>query len=268
MKHSNKAFGIVMAACLSYLPCSISHASSITGISYDSQSLAIRYIEEHRYNPQEKTGTVTYHSPDKELLAHKTLSYAESDICPSFRIVLNDNKRTLGITRKENTTLLFTTTKNGTRQQKVIPDKIINQETLVCDAGFDIFVRDYLLDKTRVEKQRFFFALPNHLDYLEMHIHETDAETVPDTALALIEKRCTQCRQEDLRYFIIEPGNWLYRQLTDPITLVYHQQRLLLFSGRSNIASRNNNIDDVIIVYQHDRPEVFAAVTRARPNAD
>lgn len=237
------------------LSMNAAHASMITGTSFDRSSLKVQYIEQHQHNSMNKTTTVAYLSPDNRLLAYKELLFTKAGFCPSFEIYFAHNKRSVGITPKNEEILLFTREENGKQNQKAIPNvfKTGESDTLVCDAGFDNFVREQISGKTYIAEHSFYFALPNHLTLLKMNIREIKPPDLDSKTRKFKEMNCSQCEENDFRYFIIEPENWLYRKLTSPVTLVYHKNQLLIFSGRSNIASKQHGITDVIIFYEYSK---------------
>ena len=225
-----KFITIIVIAMLS-MPVSASVYHSV-GIARSEANNQIRYIEHHQYF-EDGRHHIRYFDPSLNLIAYKKLSYTDSPQQPTIE------QRDL----TTNVTVQIKPTAKSV-QQVITKDGEIKSFSLplsastVIDAGFDAFIRSEWDELIRSSKPTLFdFAIAGREMTIVMRVKPLlngSRETSSETG------------------FIVEPKNWLIRQLVPEIRLHYNgQKRLSRYEGFSNIAPAKGEKRGVSITFQH-----------------
>jgi hypothetical protein len=195
------------------------------GTATDARSGELLYRELHLCTPERLSCTVEYRDVADELIAHKTLDYSVRLHAPV--VVMRD-----------------------LRAGKEYTLPVQQQSDVVVDAGFDNYVRQRWDALQRDEKLSF----PLQLTSLERPVRMR--------AQALAE----DCAPEHL-CVLVEVDSWLLGLVADPIALRYARsnQRLLYFSGVSNIKSVEGDSQVVEIRYDYAAAAVPASSHHSLP---
>lgn len=207
------------------------------------------YKEFHCGAANELATDVFYQSSDGKLIAHKTLDYQPGNTTPSFAQTYEQNQEKVNVTF-DNKTLVMSMTagdgKEGSRQYQV---SALGKIPIVIDAGFDVFIRDNWDALLSGKKKYFQFPLVSRSRLISLRVKKSycQYETTTD-----------QC-------FALEPSNWLFRMLAEPIELGYDKDLLRLnrYRGLSNINDSNGDGLVVDIQYQYQQSNVACNFTRS-----
>ncbi|WP_157960430.1 hypothetical protein [Marinimicrobium alkaliphilum] len=212
----------------------------IEGQAYDQEDLdRLLYRERYTGINEEGERRVNYYDPDGERIAEKTLYYEEDPAKPGFRIVDKRDGSELGALWEEGgeRLVLLRSGRNNLREKPVRPDS-----PLVIDAGFDDYVQANWSVLEEGQTLRFYFAFPNRLSTVMLRAEQILPEDSP-----------LYQPDEPWRYFEIQVANRLMAMFADNIYLAYDQEtrRLMVYQGRSNIASDDGGTWDVRIFYTY-----------------
>lgn len=184
----------------------------VLGKAYDKNTGAFLYNEEHFCNERHLLCTVEYSDDAGEVFAKKRLDFRQSLVGPSLVM-------------------------SAYRKQNEISIPASQNDVLVIDAGFDNFVRSIWQELNNGEQISFPF-LPAGFDKpLNMRALRSDK---------------IDCEAEHL-CLDIELDSWLLAMVIAPIELSYSRssQRLLRFSGMSNIRDEDGETQNVDIHYEY-----------------
>ncbi len=202
----------------------------------------VLYVAQHQLDFTTRKGSVDYIDREGTLIANKQMDFSASLYCPTFSTELINHSQRYGI-RQQNTELVMF--RND--QDKVIPAQDSSMP-LICDGGFDYFVKRQILDSNNTTT--FHFAVPYSQASLDMQITLLENKKVKPGVTAVAEQSCN-C--SDISYYIIQPKSWLYRMFAPPVVIGYQNssKRLVVFSGQSNILDESGKNPDVIIGYTY-----------------
>jgi hypothetical protein len=217
------------------------------GEAFDRATGQLLYREYHFRQPGSALGSVEYRGPDRRLLGTKSLDFQVAPWAPAFQqIDLRTGEMLFARWQGSSLTLGYRENHQGEIRQEQVPER-----ALVADAGFDNFIRAHWSGLLGEGKKSFSFAVPSRLDTLTL-VAQRRACKKPSKAAE------TVC-------FRVQPDNWLFAVLVDPIDLQYdaNSRQLLEFQGLSNITDDNGEPQVVTIRYQHAEPGSYLADDRA-----
>jgi len=204
------------------------------------------YTAKHDLDFEKKSGEVIYYDMEKNVLAVKQMDFSKDIYCPVFDISFIRHRTQYGIQDKQGKLIMYKNDEN-----KELPmQKASQDKPMICDGGFDYFIKNNLFNEENT-KRPFYFSLPNSQISLEMIIETLPASKAPEAVTNTAQQFCN-C-EEDMRYFVIKPGNWLVSLLAKPVILGYQESttRLVVFSGQSNLIDSKGNSDEVVIGYSY-----------------
>jgi hypothetical protein len=220
----------------------IKDSTNYAGTACDlSNKSNVYYTEE--YSEQLVDGkhvqtSIVYKDKAGKTFAGKTLNYSDDKIKPDFRM---EDRRTGYIEGAEvigNTIKVFYKEANN----KPLNSKILTVPgTAIIDGGFNYYVKDKWNDIVKGADIHFNFVVPERLDYYSFRIVK-DKEIV--------------CNGKPAYVFRMEPGNYILRQIIDPIVLTYEKstKRLIKYEGISNLNDNKGKRYIVSIVYPEMGP--------------
>ncbi len=221
------AFIIVLLA----IPAQASVFHSV-GIARSTDNGEVRYIEHHQYFDDGRH-LIRYFDRSLNLIAYKDLSYGDSKLRPQIRQknLITDTEI---LVRPNDNAVEQVVIQGDTREEFTVPLK----ETTVIDAGFDAYIRSAWDQLVVNGKPTFFdFAIAGRDITIPMRVKPIPANTAG---------------LEGKTGFVVEPKNWLVRQLVPEIRLQYNgQKRLARYEGFSNIAPTAGQSRTVAITFQH-----------------
>ncbi|MDX1451352.1 MAG: hypothetical protein R3183_02260 [Oleiphilaceae bacterium] len=217
---------MLRAATLTLLLLStVAGANSLqfTGHAFDPESGELLYTE-HHYMERDTSGALTQGrviyrgggSDSSAVWADKRLVFGANPLLPELSFYDQRFGTDLNLTRQANRIVIEQNSGEGLQQQGL---SLPEEKRVVADAGFDRLV------------EREWHALLNGTSI--------EFEFVAITRGKLVSFQIRKQSQSDQRVvFIVEPQNWFFRMLVDPIVLHYDlaQRRLRRFEGLTNIA--------------------------------
>lgn len=211
----------------------------VSGSAYDVDSNQLIYRELYTGMNGNKEVTVNYVKPDGNTFATKILTYKGEATQPEFE--LND-KRDGEKTSAQFTAgrLVLSHSLNYATNEKTI----MNNATLVIDAGFDAFIQQNWAKLTSGKNMTFDFALPTRMAVVKLEAREIDPKDSPAFSAE---------DPKGWHYFKIAPANKFKAIFADSIYLAYSGQDkyLMRFYGRSNLDSDKGKPQDVRIEYEY-----------------
>ncbi|WP_422134291.1 hypothetical protein [Endozoicomonas sp. ALD040] len=210
---------------------------AIIGYAYHSGTQQLAYTEEHTF-PDFLSHHVVYKETDGSIFASKTIDYSDSYIAPD---IIQTNQRNGELIKTEFVDdaikVSYRTSFGADTQQS----DIAFSADLVIDAGFDHYIRlnwDALIAEKETVIQ---YLIPSHQRKIDLRIKTVE---------------CKKDLKKTHICFNIAADSWLYRMLSSSLTLSYgkQSQKLMIFSGRSNISDKNGDYQDVTIRYQFHTP--------------
>jgi hypothetical protein len=250
MKHVVITFFVVVFVFLNTL-AQASESSLINLTSYqargtvtDARSGQILYYETHEMDARRGSANVNYLSPEGDLFGKKQLDFTNNPFCPEFNISFNDNSINYGISHQQEAIELY-----YIEESRELPIK--QKYSLVCDAGFDLYVKSLLAPDNSLPKSSFEFALAPILDSLSMRIREIPPKKVDEKFRQLTEETC-QCANEVI-YIEAKAKNPLVRLFAPPLYLAYSSKtnKLLAYYGISNVIFPDKESPEVFISYTY-----------------
>jgi len=189
------------------------------GKAWNSDRTKVLYSESHwttSENNALKNRTVLYRCADGTAFARKEINYARSTLAPEFSF--NDVRFNYqeGLRwQKDRPELWFV--RNGQRQQKLLS----NSDTLVADAGFDVFVKNQWSALSAARRQSLQFAVPSRLTSYAFNLQRINS---------------LPFNKEPAQSFKLSIDGWLgFVAPNIEITYSRNSKRLLRFKGLSNI---------------------------------
>ncbi|WOG25938.1 hypothetical protein [Endozoicomonas sp. 8E] len=210
---------------------------AIIGYAYHLGTQQLAYTEEHRF-PDSLSHHVVYKETDGSIFANKTIDYSDSFIAPD---IIQTNQRNGELIKTEFVDGAVKVSYRASFGADTQLSDITLSPDLVIDAGFDHYIRlnwDELLAEKETVIQ---YLIPSHQREIDLRIKTVE---------------CKKDLKETHICFNIAPDSWLYRMLSSSLTLSYDKQsqKLMIFSGRSNISGKNGDYQDVTIRYQFHTP--------------
>ena len=216
-----------------------------SGHAYDTRNdnlvFVERYAEYYNRANQLVRSSVKYYSNADSLLAEKQLDYHAHPYAPAFRYSNIKTGYTESLRWIGDKEILLTHYEPGkTEKQKRLTLNDDPNEPYVADAGFDSYIRANLTTLSRGEALTFRFLNPSRLDWFRFQA-------------TLLDKREA--------YLLVEvvPKNRLLRLLVAPIFLsyatdnpVHGQQRLMQYSGLTNMSLDNQEYIKANILYRYE----------------
>ncbi|WP_252179446.1 hypothetical protein [Endozoicomonas sp. 4G] len=224
---------------LALLPSGLTQAgqSALIGYAYHVGTRQLAYTEEHTF-PDTLSHHVIYKEADGTVFASKTIDYSDSYIAPD---IIQENHRNGERIKTELMGDVFKVSYRASFGKDTQHSDVTLSPDLVIDAGFDHYIRSNW-DSLVAEKETVIqYLIPSHQRAIDLRIKPVECKKDPkDTNIC----------------FNIAADSWLYRLLSSPLTLSYDKQsqRLMTFSGRSNISDKKGDYQDVTIHYQPHQP--------------
>jgi hypothetical protein len=215
----------VLALVSSPVIAEVQHA---VGVARSDDTKALRYIEHHQYL-SDQTHIIRYFDASLNLIALKMLTYESLPQHPTIeqRDLLTKTNISIRPNGDEVTQTVDTATSTDSFSTPLDANTVI-------DAGFDAYIRSQWDDLVRDRKPAVFkFAIAGRDMTIRMRVK----------SLAPV--------HGDKR-FVVEPKNWVLRQLVPQIRLTYDEnKRLAEYQGFSNIAPAVDESRTVSITYTH-----------------
>lgn len=219
--------------------------------AYDLKSGKFIYSENHNeyYRSGQHTySIVEYKDPKGKVLARKKIEFGKKKTQPDFYL---EDFRTGYTDRAElisQASQTFRLQHRRSKNQELKTKSIRVPGNVVVDGGFDYFVRDNFETLSAGKRITGNFVLTNRLDYFQCRVYKS---------------RDLKYKGRDAVQFILQPENFLIRQLADKIIVTYDKKskRLLEYIGISNI--QDNSGDDfpkVKIVFQFKPEELDSGI--------
>jgi hypothetical protein len=232
---------------------STSEQRSFQGLAYDRKSGDFLYTEEHEQSwdgARLVSARVTYRAPDGQVMATKTLDFANGVEKPSFRMDDVRDGYVEGVTVGASEIALF---QRDNARSELERSTMATPARLVVDAGFNYYLRSHWEALARGETLEFDFAAPTRLDTFRFQARRTGEKLVGARPAMVV---------------AVELATPLVRWLLDPITLAYDTEtrELLEWEGISNIDDDQDKPFDARIVFPRGEgsvPDTRAAAARA-----
>lgn len=221
------------------LPVNAEEQYVVSGTAFNLDNNKLIYREFYTPMNANNEVTVNYAKPDGNIFATKTLFYTGEVFQPEFE--LHDKRDDEKISaRFTNGRLVLSHSLNFATNQKTIMDNA----SLVIDAGFDAFIQKNWDKLTSGKKVLFDFALPSKVTTIKLQAQEVPA------AKSLLG---SSSNPANWRYFLITPANKFKSIFATPIHLAYAPENkyLMLFQGRSNLDNDKGDPLDVRIEYEY-----------------
>lgn len=211
---------------------------AVTGNAYNVNNNLLVYSEYYTDMNHNREVTVNYAKPDGTIFATKTLFYTGDVTQPEFE--LHDKRDDEKVSaRFVDGRLVLSHSLNYSTNEKTIMDNA----SMVIDAGFDAFIQQNWEKLTSGKKETFMFALPTRVDTVRLQAREVAADKTP---------LANNKNPADWRYFVITPANRFASIFADPIYLAYSPEKYLMrYQGRSNLDDDKGGAWDVRIEYQY-----------------
>jgi hypothetical protein len=211
---------------------------AVTGNAYNVNNNLLVYSEYYTDMNHNREVTVNYTKPDGNIFATKTLFYTGEVTQPEFE--LHDKRDDEKVSaRFVDGRLVLSHSLNYSTNEKTI----MNNASMVIDAGFDAFIQQNWGKLTTGKKVNFMFALPTRVDTVRLQVREVATDKTPLAA---------NDNPADWRYFVITPANRFASIFADPIYLAYSPEKYLMrYQGRSNLDDDKGGAWDVRIEYQY-----------------
>jgi hypothetical protein len=189
------------------------------GRAWNLSKTQLLYTESHWTTSENnvlKNRTVVYRCADGTAFARKEINYARSALAPAFSFIDTRFNYQEGL-RWQNDQPELWIIRNGQKQQKLLS----NSDTLVADAGFDVFIKKHWPALTASRRQTLQFAVPSRLTSYGFNLQRINS-------LAF--------NKEPAQSFKLGLDSWL-GLIAPNIEITYSQntKRLLRFKGLSNI---------------------------------
>ena len=228
-----------------------SQAADAQSTKWPTQSIAraylldggeLAYIERRSSDAATLMSSVSYETPQGDVIATKSIQFGEPLISPSFQYRDKRTEQEIEVV-VDNEFVTYRSKKDGVAAWKE-GDRFKIESPLVIDAGFDFFIREQWGALVAGDKVKFQFAVPASLLTIGMSIRETRCDASPEKFLCLR----------------IKPSNMVFAMLVDPIDLIYYRnnQRLFRYIGQSDIHDDNDDAYQVNIVFEYIDDEVVA----------
>lgn len=212
---------------------------TVTGSAYSIDGNQLLYREYYTGINENREVMVKYAKPDGSVFATKTLTYSGLVTQPEFELhdKRDDEKVSARFTAGR---LVLSHSLNYATNEKTIMDNA----SLVIDAGFDAFIQENWDKLTTGKKVNFVFALPTRVDTIRLQAKEVPADK---SLLA------SSSNPKSWRYFVIAPANKFASIFATPIHLAYEpsQKYLMRYHGRSNLDNDKGGNWDVRIEYEY-----------------
>lgn len=218
---------------------SVAHANNIIkfqGKAYDTETNQHIYTEKHQVTVNQKgqylKSFVEYIDPEDVIFATKDVSYLKSRLAPSF--TFSDLRTDSTITVEPNIQTISLTSEEGTLDsvEMVLMD---TTQDVVVDSGFDRFIYNNWTSLLETKKLSFPFLAINRALLVDLQVTE-------------------KSRSASRVVYEVEPTNFFFRLIVDPIELTYNldTKRLLRFKGVTNILNTNENDNYIAVIeYQY-----------------
>jgi hypothetical protein len=212
----------------------------VVGTAYDQLSGQLVYRESYTALDADKTVRVDYARAEGKIFASKKLTYQGELFQPSF--LLEDYRDNEFVSAQFDGPILVLSHEfsNNPKEQK----KMVDNATLVVDAGFDAFIQLHWDKLLNDDILKFEFALPNRLSSVNLEIRKISPKESP-----VFNSR----EGAKWIYFRLKPATMFISLFADPIYLAYDPQGkyLMRFYGRSNLDNDRGGPWDVRIEYQY-----------------
>lgn len=231
--------GVAFALCLSAWSVSANENYVVSGEAFDLKNNKLIYREYYSPMNENNEVTVTYAKPNGKVFATKTLFYTGEVTQPEFE--LHDKRDDEKVSaRFVSGRLVLSHSLNFATDQTTVMDNA----SLVIDAGFDAFIQKNWDKLTSGKKVLFDFALPSQVMTIKLQAQEVSAEK------SLVS---TSTSAANWRYFLITPANKFKSIFATPIHLAYSPENkyLMRFQGRSNLDSDKGDPLNVRIEYEY-----------------
>lgn len=211
---------------------------AVTGQAYNVNNNLLLYTEYYTDINHNREVTVNYAKPDGTIFATKTLSYTGEVTQPEFQLhdKRDDEKASA---RFVDGRLVLSHSLNYSTNERTILDNA----SLVIDAGYDAFIQQNWEKITAGKKVNFMFALPAQVDTGRFQVREVTPDKSP---------LASNKNPSDWRYFVITPANRFSAIFSSPIYLAYSSDKYLMrYQGRSNLDNDKGGSWDVRIEYEY-----------------
>jgi hypothetical protein len=206
------------------------------GNAYTIKSNSFFYVETHQEvkdkNKHVHT-TITYTTPNGEVIGFKKLDYSNSYTQPNFKQEDYRNGFSEGAELVTDGVKLFhQEDKNSMLRTKTI--KV--PQPFVIDGGFNYFIKNRWSEIESFKIVSFYFVVPNQMDYFSLRLRKKENKVIGGKNCSII---------------YLEIDNVVLRWIVKPIILTYdtESKRLLTYEGISNIMNAMGKNEAVKINY-------------------
>lgn len=211
---------------------------AVVGHAYNIKNNLPLYTEYYSDINHNREVTVNYAKPDGNIFATKTLFYTGEATQPEFQLHdKRDDEKTSA--RFVDGRLVLSHSLNYATNEKTIMDNA----TLVIDAGFDAFIQQNWDRVTAGKKATFVYAIPSRVETVRLQVREIAVDKSP---------LASNQNPANWRYFMISPVNKFASIFAAPIHLAYSPDKYLMrYYGRSNLDDDKGGNWDVRIEYEY-----------------
>jgi hypothetical protein len=230
--------------------CLPSVDTRIVGVATHAKTGVFLYCEYHVIGKD--TSQVIYTDDAQQPIAMKTVDYSMSLLAPNILQRDYRHDEIVAVTRQQSSSeqvldtlfLEYTPANGGKTRKKMIND----QSNLIVDAGFDHAIRHYWASLTTQKKVILTFVVPAKARTVQLLVKETRL-----SRCRLPKASAVNDNNDQHICYLVKPKSALLRWFVKPISLLYERdtQRLLFFSGSSNVSSNTGKGQMVDIEYRY-----------------
>lgn len=225
---------------------SVAHVTEIEfkGYAYSQDQKTLLYSEHHivkvNSHGEPQTAKVSYFSDTGELMAVKHLKYHETGYLPNFEYKNLLTKQGFKVNDYEKHVAIIIEQEGSESKEKVKKEE---QNPMIVDAGFDVFMRANWTDLLAGDKKEVAFLSPTRAMFIAFEIELIERDSNFDESIERV-------------FFQLRPQNFIIGLLVDPIDLEYDKKtgRIMSYKGLTNIETINdpdkNYIADIEYVYE------------------
>jgi hypothetical protein len=226
---------------------------AVIGVAKTVDTGEFLYCEYHTFLSQDRT-TVDYYDKHQSPIAIKKIDYTDSRLSPSIEQDDFRHEETIRVkwvpvesnAPSDEARLLVQYQAANTEElgQKWIAEPA----SVVVDAGFDHAIRFYWQQLEENGHVTFTFVAPAQLRTIKLRVVKRDLMS------CLSEGEETVDYQKNTHIcYVVKPSSSLLSWFVKPIKLIYHRksQRLMVFSGNSNISNIQGRGQQARITYRY-----------------
>ena len=238
-------------ACCFFIPWSNAATdateTTITGHVFDANNNEKLYLEHHRI--QQFSHSVDYKDLKQYTFARKDISYHRERSKPNIKFNSDHCNESFSITSLEDN--ILSASYSNSCDKKNSSDSIRLSEPYVVDAGFDHFIRDNLSSISKADLV-FDYPAPSRGSNIALKASRFSCDRLKNTLSDLLNAVPADINNQILwqQCVAVRAKNWLIARFLPPIYLAYAEDnRLALYSGRSNMSDAKGDYQDIAIFY-------------------